>query len=199
MTDWKISVDELPNKDFRDKNNWISHSIIETDDQKYGFLFYNVVEFGMGWYAGAFAILTNKQNPIRLFDSKEFHFRKTFKTDFEFGEKSGMIQLVRSCYNQNKKISEHTFCLLDFKNQMFSILSFDCSDFYCLKEIDKNKFSIAIDKPDDLRRYEERSKTGIKRFSNTTIDCAKLLWTPIGQLENYNNIYWKDRGKYRLN
>ena len=197
LIDWKLLVDNLPNKSFRDTNFYISHKLYESEDGNYGFLFYNIIEYAMSWYAGAFAVLTNKQNPIYLFNSENFFFRESFKSDFYFGVKSEIIQLVRHLENQDK-ISEHTFCLLDIKRKKFSIISFECSDYYCLIETEKNIFTITLDKLDNFKRFEEREKKEIKKYTGIEIDCENLLWNDNSQLADYNNIYWNNLEKCRI-
>ncbi|HTL83049.1 MAG TPA: hypothetical protein VL651_15155 [Bacteroidia bacterium] len=197
LEDWKIVPDNLPNKQIR-KQHWIDHRIRETEDEKYGFLFYNRIEVRMGWYMGSFAILTNKNNPIFVFDSGDLPFNDVFETDLVFGNQSEIVQLARDCYKQSLNRSFHTLCLIDIRRKLFSILSFEVACFYCLQEIDKNKFKIVLDKPDHFERYEKRMNNKIRNYSGIEIDCTKLEWMDLSKIENYCNIFWLNPEKFEI-
>ena len=197
LIDWKLTEDNIPNKIFRDTHFYITHRLYENEDGNYGFLLYNLSEYAMGWYAGAFAVLINKEKPIYLFDSEKIIFRQSYTNDFIFEEKSEIIQLVRHARNKDK-ISEHAFCLLDLKRNKFSIFSFLCSDYYCLKEKEKNIFTITLDKIDNFKRFEEKEKKEFKKYSGVEINSENLFWNDISQLADYDNIYWNNLEKCRI-
>ena len=187
MSEWGLNLD-----DFSRKSEWsynLPNSFMQTTDDKYGLLFYDYLEYAMGWVASDVVIFKKKQSPIVVVNSNGIKFRHTFKHDFVFAEQSHIAIFVRHCYDQSKNISTDTFCLFDCDNEMFSIITFNNCEFYTLIETEDGNLKTHLALPEDLDRYEKRMGTHNKHNPNMKIISSDLRWFASTELQNYDSIY----------
>ena len=188
---WDIDTTHLLNYKC---NMYDTDEFIITNDNKYGILFYNIVEGSMCAYYGKFAIYEKanlSQSLINIDKCKQFIWYRFDKKSFDYGELSNCLIFNFSAYKENSKKPTMPYLFIKPFEKQFALPEWEFTSIsHGFKEISKDKFEIYEKNPIEITNiqndgYYHAIKTGM------TIDLNELKWHNTKYLDEAYNIYHK--------
>jgi len=166
ISEWKLKREkiDLPSEG-------LTHSLWETNDEMFGFYFYEICEYGMMKHCGKLQILTDKTNPKVMFDSDNVFF---------------IYNPFGNCFTEWDWIDKRFVVLRQLKDNGYKapvvLINLDN-----LKFVSFDKFFVTLDLQDNLLTIEEtfynnNSKTERKATDKINLDTVK--WKPLAELTN---------------